>query len=775
VLVGVTGCVLTLRLQAADRKAEVERRAQLQSIRAQEALSGARAFVAGLGNVLQSERERGQRRFVALAASARSGDGLIDVLWAQRVAASERAAYERRLGLPITQLIGGRVVHAPERPSGYLPATFTTETRDELRQGMDVSGYPGLLAGIRNRASVFAVGATLPGMLGPENGFYLLEASDFGRGKGRRGYLAVFVPRGWLSIALGQDPRTVAISVDGRRLEGGLDKAASGAEFQALGRRWRIDVAAARVSRLKAALPWVALLWPVLLTLLALGIGRGIRARRRAERDFERMFQLSVDGLAIAGLDGHLRRVNPALQRLLGRSSAELLARPMEELVHPDDREALRGHIEQLTRGEELGQVETRVLHADGTVLTVEWSARPVAAEGLIYAASRDVTERRRTERALELLLAEQAALRRVATLVARDASPDEVLEAVSGEVRRLLNADSTHLLRYEGMQACTLIAGDDAPGREARVVTRVSLDGESLPAMVLRSGQAERRRDFEDATGTLPERLDGLKLKVRVAAPVLVEGRLWGVMIATWTEEAAPEDAEARMSQFTELVAVAISSADGRTQLEASRARVVRTADETRRRIERDLHDATQQRLVSLGLELRAAEAALPVELGDLKGWIANAVAGTAEILEEVREISRGIHPAILTTGGLGPALRTLARRSAVPVDLDCRVTGRLPEAVEAAVYFVASEALTNAAKHAGASLVRVELDARDEAVELTVQDDGTGGADPTLGSGLIGLRDRVEALGGSIEIHSSAVNGTSLRARVPIVERVA
>ncbi len=261
------------------------------------------------------------------------------------------------------------------------------------------------------------------------------------------------------------------------------------------------------------------------------------------------------------------------------------------------------------------------------------------------------------------------------------------------------------------------------------------------------------------------------------MGAPVSVEGRLWGIMIAAWKEDAAlPEKAEERMSQFTELIAVAIANADGRTQLAASRARVVATADETRRRIERDLHDSTQQRLVSLGLELRAAEAALPAELADLKGWIASAAAGTAEILEEVQEISRGIHPAILTTGGLGPALRTLARRSAVPVELDLSISGRFPEAVEVAVYFVVSEALTNAAKHARASVVRIELAAPDAAVVLAIDDDGVGGADPERGSGLIGLRDRVEALGGSIDIASPAGSGTSLRVRIPIaVERVA
>lgn len=775
-LVGVFGFVLTTRLQASDREAEAERRAQLQSVRAQGTLSSARTFVARLGNVLQSEMQRGQRRFARLAGSASSGAGLIDVLWVQRVASPDRARYERALGRRITRRDGTHAVPAAESVRGYLPATYSTETRPEILPGTDMSQWPGLPAAIRDSASVFAVGATLPGRLGQEPGFYLLQAADFGRGEGRRGYLAAFVPRGWLTVALGEDPGAISIAVDGRHLEGRLADPLVRTTFEALGRRWSIEVGPARITAWSAALPWVALAWPALLALLIFVVGRGISARRRAERDFERMFQLSADPLVIAGVDGYIRRFNPAFGRLLGYPSAEMLARPMEELVHPDDRPSLREDIARLASGADIAHVETRVLRADGEVLTFEWSARPVAREGLIYAAARDITERRRTERALELLVSEQAALRRVATLVARDASPDEVLDAVVGEIRELLNADSTRLLRYEGDDAATVVAGANEPGRSVEIGKRVTLEGHNVPAMVLRSGRAERQNDGDQASGSLADRVRSLGLTAGVGAPVLVEGRLWGVMIAWWKADAAlPEDAEERMTQFTDLIAVAIANAEGRTQLAASRARVVATADETRRRIERDLHDSTQQRLVSLGLELRAAEAALPPELADVKAWIGSAAAGMAEILEEVQEISRGIHPAILTTGGLAPALRTLARRSAVPVELDVGVTGRLPAAIEAAVYFVVSEALTNAAKHARASFVRVDVEAHNGSVELEIDDDGVGGADPARGSGLIGLRDRVEALGGSIDIASPAGDGTALRATIPIVERVA
>jgi signal transduction histidine kinase len=241
--------------------------------------------------------------------------------------------------------------------------------------------------------------------------------------------------------------------------------------------------------------------------------------------------------------------------------------------------------------------------------------------------------------------------------------------------------------------------------------------------------------------------------------------------MIATWVRATPlPVGIENRMAEFTELVATAIANADSRAELAASRARVVAAADATRRRIERDLHDGAQQRLVSLGLELRAAEAAVPVELSELRTQLARTAQGLAGVVDELLEISRGIHPAILSRGGLGPALNMLARRSALHVELDVRTDRRLPSPVEVAAYYVVSEALTNAAKHARASVVHVRLEAVDSIAQLTIRDDGVGGADPGRGSGLIGLRDRIEALGGKIEVASPAGGGTSLLVSIPI-----
>ena len=242
-------------------------------------------------------------------------------------------------------------------------------------------------------------------------------------------------------------------------------------------------------------------------------------------------------------------------------------------------------------------------------------------------------------------------------------------------------------------------------------------------------------------------------------------------MILAGWIlEQRLPPDTEARLGAFTELVATAIANAESRAELTASRARIVAAADKTRRQIERDLHDGAQQQLVSLVLRVRAAHAAVPAELVELKSELDRVAEGLASFLEGLQEISSGIHPAILAKGGLGPALKTLARRSPIPVKLELRAEAPLPERVEVAAYYVVSETLTNAAKHAHASLINVEMQTADGALHLRVRDDGAGGADPTRGSGLIGLKDRVETLGGTITVQSPTGAGTTVHVELPL-----
>jgi len=298
----------------------------------------------------------------------------------------------------------------------------------------------------------------------------------------------------------------------------------------------------------------------------------------------------------------------------------------------------------------------------------------------------------------------------------------------------------------------------------------RFSVEGETVASMVWRTGRAARTDSPENASGPAAARIRELGLRSGVGAPIVVDGQLWGAaVVGSARSEPLPPDTEARVGDFADLVATAIANAAARVELTASRARIVAAADDARRRFERDLHDGAQQHLVALGLVLRTAEASLPPGPHKAKELISQVVTGLAGICEELREISRGIHPAILSKEGLGPALKTLARRSAVPVDLDISVHRRLGESAEVAAYYVVAEALTNAAKHAQASQVNVRVDAAGPNLRLSIRDDGIGGADPTNGSGLIGLKDRVEALGGQMAISSPPASGTSLLVEIP------
>jgi signal transduction histidine kinase len=374
--------------------------------------------------------------------------------------------------------------------------------------------------------------------------------------------------------------------------------------------------------------------------------------------------------------------------------------------------------------------------------------------------------ERNRDE--LSRLVAEQSALRRVATLVAHGASPPRVFTAVTEEAGLVLGADGTRLVRFEADGTATVVAGWGRTGPTMPVGTRVDVAEDDLVARTRRDGQVTR---VDHGAAGMP---GGGGTGSAVGVPVVVEGQLWGVMAAFAAHDTAlPDDVEARFAGFTDLAATAISNSQARADLLASRARVVAAGDQMRRRIERDLHDGTQQRLVSLMLDLRTTEAGVPPEQAELRIRLATITGGLDSALDDLREISRGIHPAILSEGGLAPAVRALARRSTVPVRTGLDIDGRLPEPVEVAAYYVVAEALANAAKHARASMIEVGAALVDGRLCLSVRDNGVGGADPARGSGLVGLTDRVEALGGSLVVDSPPGGGTRLAIELPVQAR--
>jgi signal transduction histidine kinase len=326
-------------------------------------------------------------------------------------------------------------------------------------------------------------------------------------------------------------------------------------------------------------------------------------------------------------------------------------------------------------------------------------------------------------------------------------------------------------MTRYDPDGAARLVATWSSTGAAVPAGTRLNPGGRNVYTLVFETGRPARIDGSTGTSGPDCEVASELGVRAAVGVPVSAGGRLWGAVVVSSTqEEPLPAGTEARLAGFTELAATAIANAESQAELAASRARIVTTADATRRRIERNLHDGAQQHLVSLALQLRAVQPAAPSGAGELVRQLDGVATGLDEVLEELREIARGLHPAILTECGLRSALKALARRSAVPVRLDVRVEGRLAEPVETAAYYVVAEALTNAAKHAHATAAEVQVAAGEGVLHVRVRDDGCGGADVTRGCGLTGLKDRAEALGGRLALHSPPGEGTTLQVQLPV-----
>jgi signal transduction histidine kinase len=402
------------------------------------------------------------------------------------------------------------------------------------------------------------------------------------------------------------------------------------------------------------------------------------------------------------------------------------------------------------------------------SLLTTQLFIATSALTSLLLAAV--TAERMQAEAAQRALAGEQAALRRVAMLVAAAVPQSRVFEQVTAEVARLLGVPGASLVRYEETGTATVVGGWSDDGRlRLPVGGTIDLDGDTVIAKVLRSG-TPARAEYAEVGGTLAETLKSAGYRAAVAAPVTVGGRLWGALAAgTRSLEPLPEDVEQRLGDFAELVAQSLANADAHAQLAASRARIVEAGDAERRRLERNLHDGAQQRLVAVALDLRLVDATLRKDPAAAGEMLARAQDQLSEGLDELRELARGIHPAVLTDRGLGPAIESLATRSPVPVEITEMPDERLSGPVEAAAYYVVAESMTNVAKYAQATHAVVSVSRTNGQATVIVADDGIGGADPTRGTGLRGLADRLEALEGRLEVQSSPGTGTRIRAEIP------
>jgi PAS domain S-box-containing protein len=938
----VAGFIVARVLADQDARQQSERRVAIAGAQIRSRVEAATSLTASLSRFMLDEGATGvtNDQFTRNALRWLSPAGLPAVAWAQEVQAADRAAYERRTRRPIVAPDERRRAVPPG--SSYLPATLVSGFPPMDLRGIDLRREPGLAAALDRAIRPGGVGATPVAARsdGTRGLFLVAPAPNVVDGVFRPGAVVVFLSEATLRAAA-RNPSGLRFPAADRSPAGG-DTVRD--EFAVAGQQFAVVMPKESVSGPGAVLPWIILAGGLVLAALAGALGVIAARRARAQQDFDRIFNLTPDLVAVADFDGRFTRVNPASEQVLGYTEEELLARPFLDFVHPDDRERTAAEAAAVGQGKRTLSFENRVLRKDGSLRVLEWTATPVVEDAVMYGVARDVTERRRAETESERLAAEQSALRRVAELVARQAppeqvfalvaeelsrllhvsmvrtlrfepddsvtvlaahgiaddrippgtnvpipegsviekvfrtrrparlddysevrgpvgailreqgarhgvggpivvdgrlwgamavgarsaealppgieervaqfaelvstaisnlesrakverlaaeqsalrrvatlvasehSPDELFATLIEEVRVLLGVDASEILRYEGDGTATMVAGRSDSEISLPLGERLSLEGENLAGEVQRTGVPGRKEDYSDAPGPIAAMSREVGIRCAVASPIVVEGATWGMIaVASRRPEPLPPDTEARLAEFSRVAGMAVANAKSRSDLAESRARIVRAGDEARRRFERDLHDGAQQRLVSLGLELRAAEAAVPSELGDVRGVLSGIGTGLTDVLDDLRELSRGLHPAVLSEDGLRPALQSLALRSAVPVDLRIVLDAeRFEEPVEVAAYYVVSEALTNTAKHARASRAQVGVSRGDGWLELIVSDDGIGGADASSGSGLTGLVDRVEAIGGTIQIDSPPDAGTAVHVKLPTGRRV-
>jgi PAS domain S-box-containing protein len=510
-----------------------------------------------------------------------------------------------------------------------------------------------------------------------------------------------------------------------------------------------------------------------------LGIGRDTTEELRTQRSLEaahrRMHDVleTVELVAVQlDLEGRVTYVNEYLIRLSGWTRHELIGRRWLEVFQTGDRD----FMELVRQGDFPAHDTSSILLRSGERRDIEWAnvglyddhGEPTGLVGI----GRDMTDHLRIERELRDLAAEHGALERVATEVARGLDEDTVFRLVAEQAGRLVGADGCTLVRIEAGEQVRILAdwSDIAADRVAAEGMLVPIDAGKAMAATFRSGRPARSDEPPGDPGRPNPIGDVDPIRSAVAAPITVTGEMWGALVA-WrvTEEPLPPDTERRLGAFASLAGTAIANADARTALAASRKRIVTAADDARRRLERNLHDGAQQRFVSLSLALRLTQSLLESEPEKAAEHLRGAQRELTQGLEELRELARGIHPAILTERGLRAAVDSLVLRAQVPVEVTDMPEGRLPAEIEAAAYYVVSEAVTNVTRYAGADRATVAVSVVDGALAVEVADDGAGGADPAKGSGLRGLSDRVEAVGGRLEIASPPGAGTRVRAVLP------
>ena len=768
----VVGFIIARVLAERDVRRDSDRRAEVAAVQIHGRIAQAASLTESLRRFMLDARSTGvtSDRFARNALRWLGPARFPAAAWVEQVPDSRRAAYERRIGQAIVTADARYGVVPLGSRSSYLPATLVSGFPPMAVPGIDLSGASGMAAALdscdpsqrRSRDADRIPENRQSRALSRRAG---AQSDREGSPRGVRGGVRVG-PAGYM-----RQPQA------NRRCRSGppvgsaqpRDRGETSIKsFTAAGQRFTVVVPRQPVQGAAAVLPWVILAGGLLVVALGGALALNAARRARAQDELDRIFTMSQDLIAVADFDGRFTRVNPAAGEILGYTEEELLARPYIDLVHPADRDSTAAEADAITRGKPTVSFENRYVRKDGSVRVLDWTATPDVENRLMYAVARDVTERRSAEAEVKRLADEQAALRRVATLVAEGAPPAAVFDAVATEIEGLLGADGATLCRYESDEEVTVVAHRGLNAGLLPPGTRTSDKGESVTSLVRRSEQPVRIENYDGATGAAGELLRRSGARASVAAPIVVDGRLWGVAIANWGGEEAPSaDSEERMAQFAGLLDTAIANADSRGQLTASRARLLTAGDDARRRVVRDLHDGAQQRLVHTIISLKLARRALREGDGEAESLVGDALENAEQGNAELRSLAHGILPPALTSGGLRWGVDAMVGRLDLAVDVDV-TSERFGEEIEASAYFLVAEALTNVVKHAHAGHAEVTASVEDGTVYVTVRDDGIGGADPG-GPGLVGIADRVMALGGRLEIESPAGGGTLLTAELP------
>jgi PAS domain S-box-containing protein len=489
--------------------------------------------------------------------------------------------------------------------------------------------------------------------------------------------------------------------------------------------------------------------------------------------------------------DGRILLFNEACERTTGFRRDEVLGRDARTcVIPPEEREAFGEFLGYVWR---MGVASPQVGHwltKDGARRLIAWSNKPMKGPdgrpASLVTSGIDLTDRetqQEDERALEgdpeaklvevsRLAQEQRSLRRVATLVASEVSPERVFMRVSEECARVLHVNTSVVVRFESDDTAIIVGRHNRDSIDVYGLgDRLASDEHSPVGRVRTTMASARIDDWGALKGEVAEAMFRGGYRSAAAAPIVVAGNPWGA-VAIASEDPLAPDAETRLAAFCELVSLAVASAQARADLIASRARLVKAGDEQRRRLERNLHDGAQQRFVSVAIRLRLARARLAKRPEDAAEMLEEVARELDTGLEELREIARGLHPAILGDRGLRSALESLAGRIPIPVEIEAP-GDRLPEDVEATAYYIVAEAMTNIAKHAAATSAHVTVRREDGVLRCEVSDDGRGGADASGGTGILGLRDRAEAAGGTLSVVSPPGRGTVVSAALPLAER--